>query len=202
MQIIESENVDLISPFPLNEIKRLVGWLHCYRTMLEFDGGPKTEEEHEFYWRNIIQTYPTWGVIDKNNKLNYKHAAPLIGFFWAEPTNFSNVYMHLTSTRKAWASGLMDEGAHALIKELFEKNPGLLRLSGAILNSNKPAKNFAKRVGMKQDGLFKDFVTQNGQPKAVAHFGLTRSDLWAGYSAAAKQPNPVTTDNSSEQTLT
>src|SRR6266478_7873224 len=178
MRIIEAQDVDLIEPFPLAEIKRFVGWTHCYKSMMSVDGDPQTDEELEIYYKDFFQQAPSWGVIDKNNKLGYKHEAPLIGIIFlqagASPTN---VYVHLASTRKAWGSGLMDQAAKKLIQHVFDTYPGLLRISGAILNSNKPAKAFAKRAGFKQDGLLKDFVTQNNQPRSVAHFGFLRTDL-------------------------
>lgn len=202
-KLIEAENVDLIAPFPVKEIKRLVGWMHCYKTMIGADGSPQTDDEMANYLQGVIQTFPTYGVIDKANMLGYKHDAPLIGYFQLEPVSPTNIYLHITSNRKAWGSGLMDEAGQKIIQEIFDSCPTVLRISASILNGNKPAKNIAKRAGFKQDGLFKDCVTQNGVPKSIAHFGLTRNEWNAQCQAslvAAKPQSLTTTVNSLEQT--
>jgi len=195
MRIIEAKDVDLIEPFPIGEIPRLVKWLHCYTTVMDIDGEPKTDTDKESYYRIIVQQHPTWGVIDKHNKIGYKHEVPLIGFGYFQPmANRCNAYLHVASSRKAWGLGLIDQAAETLIKHLFEANPHLQRLSGAILNSNSPAKAFAKRIGFQQDGLLKDFVTQNGIPKSVAHFGLLRRNVWATKLPQLEQPAVKTAD--------
>lgn len=203
MKIIECQHVDLIEPFPLNEVKRLVGWTHCYRTFMDVDGDPQTAEDKELYYRQLLQQVPSWGVIDKDNSLGYKHEAPLVGIVFLQPgASPANCYVHLASTRRAWGSGLMDEAGAKLIHYVFECFPQILRISGAILNNNKPAKNFAKRLGFKQDGLLQDFVTQDGQPRSVAHFGILRRHAWevqkpqqlAASSNNSETPQPVPED--------
>jgi RimJ/RimL family protein N-acetyltransferase len=87
----------------------------------------------------------------------------------------------------------MDEAGQVLIKHIFDSWPTLLRISGAILNNNKPAKAFAKRMGFKQDGLLQDFVTQDGQPRSVAHFGILRRHTWEVPKPQPQEVNPVNT---------
>ena len=201
MKIIECQNVDLIEPFPMTEVQRFLGWLHCYKTQMEVDGDPLEPAEKEAYYRQLLPLSPSWGVIDKHNKLNYKHEAPLVGIVYLQGgASPANCYVHLASTRRAWGSGLMDEAAQVLIRHVFETYPSLQRISGAILNNNKPAKAFAKRQGFKQDGLLKDFVTQQGQPRSVAHFGILRREACP---LVAPQPNPInsTKEPTSEQVL-
>src|SRR5260370_27149062 len=97
-----------------------------------------------------------------------------MGVVWAAPVfPQKSVYFPFTSTRRAWGSGLMDEAGQQVIKHLFETYP-LSRISAFILNNNKPAKNYLKRLRFKQDGLFPDYVTQNNVPRSMAHFGLTK----------------------------
>jgi RimJ/RimL family protein N-acetyltransferase len=189
MRILQGTNVDLIEPFPLSEIPRFLGWLHCYKSIFEVDGDPVTPEEKTLYYQQLFPQTLSWGVIDKNNQLNYKHEAPLVGIVFLQGgASPANCYVHLASTRRAWGSGLMDEAAQTLIKYVFASYPSLQRISGAILNNNKPAKAFAKRQGFKQDGLLKDFVTQQGQPRSVAHFGILRREACL---LAAQPQNPI-----------
>lgn len=175
MNIIEAQDVDIIEPFPLSEVKRLVGWMHCYKSLITADGFPQTPEDMEAYFLSVIPNIRSWGVIDRDNKLKSKHEAPLIGFISLEGATVFNAYFHVASTRKAWGSRLIDQAGEAVIKHVFESDPGLLRVSAAILDNNYPAKGLARRLGFAQDGLLKNMVAQAGEPKAIAHFGLLRS---------------------------
>jgi len=179
MRIVEGSNVDLINPFPLSEVKRLVGWGHCFKSMFLVDGGPSGEQELMEYYKQLLPRCMTFGIIDKANKLGYKHEAPLIGCFIQEPpSTVTNSYVHVTSTRKAWGSGMVDEAAKLALTTIFTDQPALLRVSAAILSTNAPAKAFVKRLGFKQDGQFKNYVIQSGTPKAISHFAFMRDDLW------------------------
>src|SRR5260370_41237090 len=103
MLIIEAANVDLINPFPPTEVDRLVGWFHCYKSVMWGDGMPKDNEGMKAYCLQELNNVLSFGVIDKNNSLNYKHEAPMIGMIWfgAGATD-ANTYFHFTSTRRAW----------------------------------------------------------------------------------------------------
>lgn len=194
MQIVESAHVDLISPFPTQEVRRIVNWLHCYKSVMWADGLPTTNEDMEKYILHNLGQFPSWGVIDKFNALNYKHEAPLIGIVWVEPGSTpANIYIHFTSTRKAWGSGLMDEATIKVMQYIFGQVQELKRISACVINSNTPAKAYLKRIGFKQDGLFKDFVTQNGEPKSMAHFGFLRSYPWGVSEVPQPQSQTIST---------
>lgn len=177
MNIIECQDVDLIEPFPPQEIHRIWGWIHCYKTINLLDGGPTTAEEFNTYMANTLSQVRSWGVIDKNNKLNVKHEAPLIGAIMFEPSNEWGGYFHVASTRKAWGSRMIDQGGEAVIQYLFETCPELLRVGAYILEHNAPARGLAKRLGFRVEGYVRDLVMQGGEPKSMVLYGLTRRDL-------------------------
>lgn len=207
MQILQAQNIDLITPFPIAEIKRLVGWLHCYKSVMWADGLPDTDEAMEAYCLQALKEVLSFGVIDKNQSLGYKHEAPMIGVVWFEAGSTpANCYIHFASTRRAWGSGLMNEAASAAIDFIFNNYQAIQRISGCIINANKPAKNYLKRIGFRQDGLFKDFVTQHGKPVSMAHFGLTRREQWLALEALKNSKeipliNPQTPVAAKEQAL-
>jgi RimJ/RimL family protein N-acetyltransferase len=128
-------------------------------------------------------TVTSWGVIDKNNITGYHHPAPLVGFISFEVGSPYNGYFHVASPRSAWGKGLIEEAGYEAINWIFN-NSQVTRVSAAILDKNRAAKSLCYRLGFKRDGLFEDFVIQNGQPLAVAHFGLTRT-AWS-----EQQENP------------
>lgn len=182
MKVFPGLNVDLIEPFPLTEVHRLVGWLHCYKTIIHSDDSPQTTEALEEYFTNYFQqpNVRSWGLIDKHNKVNIQHEAPLVGFgafeFVGSPATARNGYFHCATTRKAWGSGIIDEAAKIAFKAIFEEHPSLLRVSSFVINNNFPARKLAQKLGMRIEGVVHDAFLQGGIPKPCTHFGLTRRD--------------------------
>jgi RimJ/RimL family protein N-acetyltransferase len=116
----------------------------------------------------------SYGVIDKNNTLNIRHEAPLIGMIAFEPHTVWNGYLHIASSRKAWGSGLFDQGLVLAIDDIFSSIPSLTRISALVLENNYPTRSLAKRMGFLREGRFEDMVTQHGEPRSLLHFGMTR----------------------------
>jgi RimJ/RimL family protein N-acetyltransferase len=189
MKIIEGRDVDLISPFPAKELKRIFGWMRCYRTITETTAFPKTEEElaGRLGTMTNLQTY---GIIDKNNFLGVKHEVPLIGIYMFDQDTVVNGNAHVASTRKAWGSRLVDQAGQLLIKHIFETMPTLTRVTVSVLHSNAPAKALAKRLGFRYEGCLRDAITVNDFPASMALFGLTRRD-WDEYKLGEEIIEPV-----------
>lgn len=176
MKIIEGPNVDLIEPFPLNQISRAVGWLHCYKTWVTTDDGPQTPEDIEKCLLAMFQSpnVRSWGIIDKNNKINSKHEAPIVGFLILEHNGMRNSYCHVATTRRAWGSRLVDEAVAIGMKQVFDDTPQLLRISAFIVKNNAPARALMERMGLRFEGVFPDYLMRDGAPAALAHYGITR----------------------------
>lgn len=174
MDIIVGTNVDLIAPYPLREIKRAYGWMHCYRSIIESDESPKTLEEFEAYMAQFLGVCTSFGIIDKNHITNVKHEAPLVGILILEPGGLHNGYWHVATSRRAWGTGLVDEAAKLGFQWAFENFPALTRLSANIYDRNFPAQNLAKRLGFKREGVLEDMFVLDAQPRNMVHYGLTR----------------------------
>jgi RimJ/RimL family protein N-acetyltransferase len=198
MKVYSGLDVDLVEPFPLQEIHRLVGWLHCYKTIIHSDDSPQTPEELEKYFTAYFQqpNLRSWGLIDKNHKVNTNHEAPLVGFgafeFAGDPRTARNGYFHCATTRKAWGSGIINEAAKLAFNTVFTEHPDLLRVSSFVINNNYPARKLALVLGMKIEGVLEDAVLQSGIPKPLTHFGLTRR-RWTNNLVATmvKVPNDI-----------
>ena len=196
MNIYSGTNVDLIEPFPTHELKRLIGWLHCYKSIIHSDDSPQTDEELIEYFTNYFKqsNVRSWGLIDKNNKLNIQHEAPLVGFgafeFAGLPSEARNGYLHCATTRKAWGAGVIDEAYQIGVNTVFTEHPCLLRVSSFVLNNNYPARKLALRMGMKIEGVLEDAVLQQGIPKPLTHFGLTRR-RWLANQALEKVDHDI-----------
>lgn len=182
MRIIQGTNVDLINPFPIGEVKRTYGWNHCYRSLVETDDTPNTQEHFLQFMTQTLQNCPSWGIVDKNHITNIKHEAPLVGVIIFEPivvpaTNVvRNGYFHVATARKAWRTGLVDEAGRLAIQEIFQEIPTLLRVSGYMVEKNFPARSLCKRLGFTYEGLVADMFMREGKPENMVLFGLTRRE--------------------------
>ncbi len=188
MHIISCPNIDLIEPFPAHEAKRVFGWLHCYKNIVESDLSPKTPEEFAEYLSALLPFTRSFGIIDKNNELRMKHEAPLVGMIVFEPSTLYNCYIHIASPRRAWGHGFMDQGISAALSEIFSTEPQLLRVSAYVLENNAPVKGLARRLGFRFEGNMADLVLQDGAPKNVLHFGMTRRMWVAPLQATPAEP--------------
>jgi RimJ/RimL family protein N-acetyltransferase len=175
MKIIEGRDIDLLSPFPPNEVKRIFNWMRCYRTITETTAFPKTEEELVTRLA-AMPNLQTFGIIDKNNILGVRHEAPLIGIYMFDQDTIVNGNAHVASTRKAWGSRLVDQAGQRLMQYLFETMPTLTRITVSVLSTNAPAKALAKRLGFVYEGCLRDAITIQDYPANMALFGLTRRD--------------------------
>lgn len=178
MRGIEGETIDLVTPFPMNQIPRLWSWLHSFKTTNFDDGSPQTVEEFIPWTASRLANVLSYGVIDKNNILNMKHEVPMIGFISVEPAGPRAAYTHVASTRRAHGKGLMDEGFKLAIGDTFTQVPSLLRIGGAIIPWNKSARSFVERAGFQYEGRIRHATTQKGKPIDLVHYGLTR-ESWA-----------------------
>jgi len=182
MYIVPGGDVDLISPFPIKELAAVIGWTHCYKTIILGDEGPQTDEELYQLLEAHIAHHQTWAIVDKNNLTKCtKTDVPLVGIVIFDKTSPYNGYIHVASNRKAWGNklaqpGLIEQAGKLVIPDIFETNPDLKRISISVEDNNKAAISLAKRVGFKQDGCFKDMVMQKGKSRAAMHFGYLRSE--------------------------
>lgn len=182
MQILQGKDVDVLTPFPSTMIPKAAQWMHCYKTLVFGDEGPKTSEEIQAFLQakgaapNII----SWGVVDKNNLTQSREfPAPLVGVIYFELFGPNNGYAHLASNRRAWGEriaqpGLMEQAAQIALESVFATMPALQRISLTTYASNKAAWHMAQRLGFHKDGYFKSISSLNGRPMDVVHFGMLR----------------------------
>jgi len=174
MIIIEGDRVDLVEPFPTNQLGRLWGWAKAMKSIAVLDGSPQTEEEFIEYMNSALPYIRSFGVIDKYNEINAKHEAPMVGFIMLQPNAPCSMYFHVASSRRVWGSGLLNEAALLSFNNVFETEPGLQRISAFAPATNKAARGFYKNIGMHKDGYFKNAGIIKGHPISMAHYGYIR----------------------------
>ena len=182
IEVLQGQDVDIIEPFPVKELPAVAGWMHCYKTIIQTDDGPQTDAEMIQVLAAHVAQHKTWGIIDKANLTkSTKVEAPIVGIVMFDKTGINNGYIHVASNRRAWGNklsnpGLIEQAGKLIVKDLFEKDPNLSRISISVESHNKAAINLAKRLGFVQDGFFKDMIMQGGKLRSATHLGLLRSD--------------------------
>jgi len=168
MNIVETPNLDLISPFPMTEIPRTFGWIASARTTW---GAAKSREEVITHMQDYLPRVLSFGIIDRNNWLGMNHQAPLVGIIAFESQSPFNGYLHIATTRRAWGTRIADQAAEGVINHLFSNTPDLLRLSVCFPFVNQAVRGLVKRLGFFKEAVFEDFLLDNGSPVAMAHYG-------------------------------
>lgn len=172
LRVIQGKNIDLITPFPLQEVPRIYGWIRSFKSIVEFDGWLHGRREFkEFYTHQVIPNTPTYGIIDKHNKAVADVGVPLVGFIMAESAIPANVYINFASNMKAFNADLMSEALGVALKDLQELYPDAARFSCWLLDKNRPAYKFLIQQGFTKDAKMQSMVTQNGTPKSLIHMG-------------------------------
>jgi len=175
-RVITGDSVDLISPFPNSYLSRLVKWTYQYRSLLTWDYGPQTPADMEEILTECIASKRTYGVVDKYNKIGVNTDGPVVvGAFMIDEASPVNCYVHTVSQRRAWGKGLMDEGVDLLMGDLFS-DPKLLRVSANMVANNRAVISLAARHGFQREGLIRDMIIVNDEPRNVVYYGLTRND--------------------------
>ena len=199
MKIIEGKDIDLITPFPAKELKRVFGWLRCYRTIPEIDSFPKTAEDLAEQLSRV-PTLQTYGIVDKNNFLQVRHEVPLIGMYTFDRDTIVNGNIHVASSRKAWNSRLVDQAGLLLINTMFRQIPELTRMTINCLSSNGPGRALAKELMFRHEGCIRDAVVINNTPANMTLNGLTRTD-WNNFGMIDIVIDPVELEKKPELEL-
>lgn len=180
MRIVEGNNVDLISPYPIKELDRAIQWFFQYTSYTGDDNTPRTPEAIKDLLQQVIANNTTYGVIDKNNLSKYNHEAPLVGMLSFAPQSEWNGYLHIAMSRKAWGKkdtvSLAEEAAKLVIQDVWDQYPALLRQSCLMNTKNFPARRLAMRCGFKVDGVFEKFFKAGGKPANAVHLGMLRPE--------------------------
>lgn len=174
MVVIHGTCVDLVCPFPPDQLKLVYQWVHAYPSLTEHDDSPAGPEHYELLMSLQLSVCTSYGLLRAGT------TSGLIGMLHFEPSGTRNGYLHIAMSRNAWGRGLADEAAALCIRDLFEKQPALTRLSAAMLERNRPAQSLARRMGFTLEATLADMVLQKGTPRSVLHYGLTRRD-WERY---------------------
>lgn len=174
MRIIQGELVDLIDPFPKNQLERLWQWTRFLTTTVLDDSMPRDKEPFVQWIDELLPFTASYGVIAKNGA--FKHEAPIVGFVLFEPAPPCTAILHAAGNRRAGRLGLLSEAVKMGIEDVFLRGPDLLRVSAGLLSHNKLGRELIENAGLHKDGYFRNMVRVKGKPASIIHYGLVRPE--------------------------
>jgi len=175
IRVIEGTDVDIISPFPLLYLERLIKWTHQYKSLITHDFTPSDDASLTEGFKDHIENQLSYAVVDKHNKIGLPSDEPIVvGGYFIEASTPVNVYTHVVSQRRCWGKGLMDEAAGMVVKDLFDTQPQLQRISAYMVANNRAVIHFIEKQGFAREGVFRDMAQIKGKLLDVMHYGMTR----------------------------
>jgi len=168
VRILRGARIDLVDPFPEEYLDRAFQWTKAYAGISLHDDNPADAESFKL---SISARYraSTYGV-----RLHGQDEP--VGMVSFEPATARNAYLHIVLSRAVWGKGIGDDAIALAIRHAFETDLDLTRVSVYMLERNRAAQALARRIGFQVEGLFPDMVLQQGIPRGVLHFGLTRRE--------------------------
>ena len=106
-------------------------------------------------------------------KANKKHVGniSLNGISWA---NRSAEISILIGEKEVWGKGIGSEACQLLLNYAF-KELDLHRVSMGMTTRNKPMRRIAKKLGMREEGTFREALAKNGRYLDIIQWALVNS---------------------------
>jgi ribosomal-protein-alanine N-acetyltransferase len=146
--------------------------------------GPHTTlEETESYIHEVLREYREgddgpWGV-------EYKQIGRVVGniHLMAISAQHSKAEIGFVLSRSYWNRGLISEALTRVLGYVFE-SIGLNRIEGFCLVDNRAGIRVMEKVGMRQEGILREYLVQKGAFRDFSVHSMLRRDYESGQAAA------------------
>lgn len=151
-----------------------VGWLNdnTVNEYLETRGG-QTKESVQTYINELKAQYAySWAIIFKKD---HKH----IGNIKIHPINYKHShgeYGILIGDKDYWGLGIAKEASLEVIRFMFN-NDIIHRITLGVLQNNIRAFELYKRIGFKQEGVFRNHLKYDDQYHSVIRMAILKTDF-------------------------
>jgi len=146
-------------------------------------GPHRTQEETECTMREVLREYEDgkdgpWGI-------EYRQTGRVVGsiHLMAISAQHSKAEIGFVLSRSFWNRGLMSEALTRVLEYSFE-SIGLNRIEGFCLLDNRAGIRVLEKVGMKQEGVLREYVFQKGAFRDFGVYSMLKRD-YEGRQAAA-----------------
>lgn len=147
-----------------DEVTRFLRW-----------GPHAAPEETENYLREVLREYRAgqdgpWGV-------EYKQTGKVVGsiHLMAISAQHSKAEIGFVLSKPYWNRGLMSEALARVLQYSFE-SIGLNRIEGLCLVDNLAAKRVMEKVGMKQEGVLREYLFQKGAFRDFSLYSMLKRE--------------------------
>jgi ribosomal-protein-alanine N-acetyltransferase len=142
-------------------------------------GPHRTLEETESYIREVLREYEEgkdgpWGI-------EYRQTGRVIGsiHLMAISAQHSKAEIGFVLSRSYWNRGLMSEALTRVLEYSFE-SIGLNRIEGFCLTDNQAGIGVMEKVGMKQEGVLREYLFQKGAFRDFSVYSMLKRDYEEG----------------------
>lgn len=165
---IEMEEIQVVNPFPVEELPRVWMWIQDFPGMVADDLGPKTMEE--FVEIEMRRNALTWGVYRGEQLGGYL-------VFDVDPTNPANGFAHcifrkgVTPHDSFFGRKITIPALTRAATDLFAI--GIERITIGVFEHNAAIQGVIKEMGGRVEAVWFEPVTVRGKPVDVIQYVLT-----------------------------
>lgn len=170
---MHEHTIDVVSPFPPEELPRVWLWLQEAGSSLLNDQGPRTMDAFVDDW--LARRSVTWGV--------YRDGL-LGGWLAYEPLNEQHGNVHCVFRKAFWGSKTTLPAIAEAINDIF--GIGVLTLGMLVPMANRAIQDVIRRLGgVKEADIARLYtrdgqtLTQNGEPMPMIQYRLYAEDWYA-----------------------
>lgn len=162
-----AEDIEVKSPFPLDQIPRLAFWFEEFRHRVADDFGPRTQEAMlEQTEQQIAAGMQTWAVTRYGEMGGYISATrqtPILAD------------VHCIFKPSFFGRAITDRSIKTVYEQLF--HDGIEKITSSVFADNKGIRALAKRIGMREEGRLVAHTRRDGKPVDVIVLGITKQEF-------------------------
>jgi RimJ/RimL family protein N-acetyltransferase len=160
MAINGAVNVEIRSPFPLEDAIRIWTWLQPFAGRVTDDFSPKTLPEFLTHFRSMSKRAKTWGVYREGELggfISFEKVSPVVGT------------AHCTFRKNFWGTATTVPAIQLAVAEMFEHCE---KLSLPVMADNLAIISLLKKLGAVKEGILRAQTRRDGKPVDMTMMAL------------------------------
>lgn len=145
-------NIEVISPFPLEALPRVWGWISTFRNRVADDYGPKDLGEFIDKSMSEIPSMTTWAVYrdgELGGMVTFQKWSPILGT------------CHCLFKKEMWGRKTTFPALEQIARQLFAT--GIKKISMCVFSDNKAIIALLKDLGGVTEGRYRQHTLRNGE---------------------------------------
>jgi RimJ/RimL family protein N-acetyltransferase len=171
---MNTESMNVYSPFPMNAVPRLWNWTKKYRYRIADDFGHESPEAFtDALLKRMQGGLETWAV---------ESGGELGGFVCVEPVTPVAVEFHVLFKPPFFTKSIIDPALGQVFAKLFERD-GIEKVTTHIFEDNSGLMTMVKRLGGKTEGRLRNHTKRQGKLMNVTAMAILKEEFTCSVSA-------------------